>query len=58
MQPEDYRGLTPLFYSHVNPYGRLFLNMLERIIIEKNLRGGWSQQRCNWAVDGKSVRTV
>jgi hypothetical protein len=34
MQPEDFRGLTPLFYSHVNPYGRLFLNMLERIIIE------------------------
>jgi TnpA family transposase len=34
MQPEDFRGLTPLFYGHVNPYGRLLLNMLERIIIE------------------------
>jgi len=34
MQPEDFRGLTPLFYSHVNPYGRLELNMNERIIIE------------------------
>jgi TnpA family transposase len=33
MQPEDFRGLTPLFYSHVNPYGRLDLNMHERIII-------------------------
>jgi Tn3 transposase DDE domain len=33
MQPEDFRGLTPLFYSHVNPYGRLDLNMSERIII-------------------------
>jgi hypothetical protein len=34
MQPEDFRGLTPLFYGHINPYGRLLLNMLERIIIE------------------------
>jgi TnpA family transposase len=34
MQPEDFRGLTPLFYGHVNPYGRLELNMNERIIIE------------------------
>jgi hypothetical protein len=25
MQPEDFRGLTPLFYGHVNPYGRLVL---------------------------------
>ena len=33
MQPEDFRGLTPLFYGHVNPYGRLELNMNERIII-------------------------
>ena len=33
MQPEDFRGLTPLFYGHVNPYGRLVLNMSERIII-------------------------
>jgi TnpA family transposase len=33
MQPEDFRGLTPLFYGHVNPYGRLVLNMDERIII-------------------------
>lgn len=34
MQTEDFRGLTPLFYSHVNPYGRLDLNMEERIAIE------------------------
>jgi hypothetical protein len=34
MQPEDFRGLTPLFYSHINPYGRLVLDMDERIIIE------------------------
>jgi hypothetical protein len=34
MQPEDFQGLTPLFYGHVNPYGRLLLDMQERIIIE------------------------
>jgi TnpA family transposase len=34
LQPEDFRGLTPLFYGHVNPYGRLVLDMNERIIIE------------------------
>ena len=34
MQPEDFRGQMPLFYSHVNTYGRLLLNMLGRIIIE------------------------
>jgi len=33
MQSEDFRGLTPLFYGHVNPYGRLVLDMNERIII-------------------------
>ncbi len=33
MQPEDFRGLTPLFYGHINPYGRLVLNMDERIMI-------------------------
>ena len=33
MQPEDFRGLTPLFYGHINPYGRLVLNMNERIMI-------------------------
>src|SRR5260370_29378521 len=26
---EDYRGLTSLFYSHVNPYGILRLDMTE-----------------------------
>lgn len=34
LQPEDFRGLTPLFYGHVNPYGRLVLDMTVRIIIE------------------------
>lgn len=29
--PEDYRGLTPLIYSHVNPYGRFDLDLNSRI---------------------------
>ena len=28
---EDLRGLTPLFYSHVNPYGTFKLDMAERL---------------------------
>jgi len=28
---EDYRGLTPLFYGHVNPYGTIHLDMAERL---------------------------
>jgi TnpA family transposase len=32
---EDYRGLTPLFYSHVNPYGILRLDMAERLPIHQ-----------------------
>ncbi|MED3330298.1 Tn3 family transposase [Bacillus thuringiensis] len=33
MTPEDFRGLTPLFYNHVNPYGTFKLNMDKRIPI-------------------------
>ncbi len=31
MNPEDLRALTPLIYSHVNPYGLFRLNMEERL---------------------------
>jgi hypothetical protein len=31
MAPEDYRGLTPLIYAHVNPYGRFDLDLNNRI---------------------------
>jgi TnpA family transposase len=31
MTEADWRGLTPLFYLHVNPYGRFNLNMAQRI---------------------------
>ena len=35
MTPEDYCGLTPLIYSHVNPYGRFDLDLNSRIDFEK-----------------------
>uniref|UniRef100_UPI0039894166 Tn3 family transposase n=1 Tax=Rhizobium meliloti TaxID=382 RepID=UPI0039894166 len=35
MTPEDYRGLTPLIYSHVNPYGRFDLDLERRIDFER-----------------------
>ncbi len=33
MTQADWRGLTPLFYSHVNPYGFFHLNMETRLPI-------------------------
>ncbi|MFQ5853144.1 MAG: Tn3 family transposase, partial [Candidatus Binatia bacterium] len=30
---EDLRGLTPLIYAHINPYGSFLLDMEERLII-------------------------
>jgi hypothetical protein len=27
MSAEDHRGITPLIYAHVNPYGRFELDM-------------------------------
>ncbi len=33
MMQEDFRGLTPLIYSHVNPYGNFNLDMTQRILI-------------------------
>jgi TnpA family transposase len=35
MQPEDLRGLTPLIYAHVNPYGYFELDMETRLPIEQ-----------------------
>ncbi|WP_156495118.1 Tn3 family transposase, partial [Oleiphilus sp. HI0128] len=29
--PEDYRALSPLIYSHINPYGLFTLDMSDRI---------------------------
>jgi hypothetical protein len=30
---EDYRGMTPLFYGHVEPYGTLKLDMTQRLVL-------------------------
>ena len=35
MLPEDFRGLTPLFYGHITPYGEFQLDMNKRINIEE-----------------------
>lgn len=31
LTPEDFRGLTPLIYAHVNPYGNFHLDMTTRL---------------------------
>jgi len=35
MTPDDWRGLTPLFYAHINPYGTFKLEMDKRIPFDK-----------------------
>jgi len=35
LTPEDLRALTPLFYVHINPYGRFDLDMDARLDIEE-----------------------
>ncbi len=35
MREEDYRALTPLIYSHINPYGAFNLDLNSRIAIEQ-----------------------
>lgn len=35
LKAEDRRGLTPLFYLHVNPYGRFDLDMTQRLAISE-----------------------
>ncbi len=37
MEPEDFRGLSPLIYNHVNPYGIFELDMSQRLPIETRL---------------------
>jgi TnpA family transposase len=37
MQPEDWRALTPLIYSHITPYGSFHLDLSERLHIEEML---------------------
>ena len=37
MEPEDFRGLSPLIYNHVNPYGTFELDMALRLPIDLSL---------------------
>jgi hypothetical protein len=37
MQSEDFRGMTPLFYGHITPYGEFQLDMNKRINIEETI---------------------
>ncbi len=34
LSPEDYRGLSPLIYLHINPYGRFEVDLDKRINFE------------------------
>jgi TnpA family transposase len=34
LKPEDFRGITPLFYSHINPYGRFDLDLSRPSFLE------------------------
>jgi hypothetical protein len=34
MTPDDLRGLTPLIYTHVNPYGTFSLDLAERLALD------------------------
>lgn len=34
MAPEDYRGLTPLIYAHINPCGAFDLDLTHRIDLD------------------------
>ena len=33
MTADDWRGLSPLIYHHVNPYGRIELDMAQRLAL-------------------------
>ena len=35
LTPEDYRGLSPLIYAHINPYGRFDVDLDKRIDFER-----------------------
>jgi TnpA family transposase len=35
LEPEDFRGLTPLIYGHINPYGTFHLDLSERLNLEQ-----------------------
>ncbi len=36
--PNEHRGLTPLFWTHINPYGRFQLDMTTRLDLNQQAR--------------------
>ena len=39
MTPADWRGLTPLIYAHINPYGVFFLDLDQRLDLDEEAVG-------------------
>jgi len=35
LSPADYRGLTPLIYAHITPYGRYEIDLVTRIDFDR-----------------------
>jgi len=55
---EDYRGLTPLFYGHVEPYGTLRLDMDQRITLDTATHlKGWKDDHKPDTAEEKGERT-
>jgi TnpA family transposase len=44
LTPEDLRGLTPLFWAHVLPYGEVKLNMTRRLALSATPSGALDDQ--------------
>ena len=42
---EDWRGLTPLLFTHINPYGRFWLDMNTRLPIDPQRQGPGQETR-------------
>ena len=38
LEKEDFRALTPLFFSHINPYGIFRLDMESRLALESEFQ--------------------
>jgi TnpA family transposase len=34
LNKKDLRGLTPLIYGHINPYGKFLLDLSKRLVLE------------------------
>jgi hypothetical protein len=54
---EDLRGLTPLMYSHISPYGAFLLDMHSRLDLERPMDAAHARHEHGAApIDSKSVQ--